>query len=325
MSEPLPKVSVITVYYNRAKYVKRTLESLVFQTFQDLEIIVVDDGSTDETAKNIAEFASGHPRITCLTLKNGGFTAAIRKGVEISRGDYIAICGSGDIAAPERIARQSEYLDKHDECGAVGTHAFHRNEVLGFEYYYRPKAKNDIVTNNVLTHGEVMFRRKLYDAVGGYREFFKYAQDRDLWFRMSSHTKFAIIPEILVETFSHKDSVTGRLDKRLQQLYYSDLAEQCHLRRSSGKPDLVDAYGDLAWIYRGRSPRLARKLVALAKLHLLKSEWVEAGEIVRRSLDEHYSLAGLAAMMLISLVQKLGMAKWTTARLLARERNILDR
>ncbi len=315
----------MTVYYNRAAMVERTLDSLLKQTFNDFEIIFVDDGSTDETPAKIAEYACRDPRILSLRKANTGFTQSVRKGVEASRAAYVAICGSGDIAMPQRLAKQAAYLDSHPECGVVGAHAFHHNEVIGFAFYDRPKASNDLISNDVLTHGEVMFRRGLYASVGGYREFFTYSQDRDLWFRMSGKTSFGVVPEVLVETFSHASSVTGQLDKRMQQMYFSDLAEQCYLQRCKGRPDLVEAFGNLAWLYRAPSPRLARNLIALAKLHMLKLEWADAVSSIRRSLKESFSARALLALCIVKAIQTLGLTKHATRLLLSRERKMTER
>jgi glycosyltransferase involved in cell wall biosynthesis len=320
-----PMVSIVTVYYNRADMVSRTVESILAQTYSDWELIFVDDGSTDDTQSRVQPYVQANPRIRYVYGPNSGFTKSIRKGVALSSGSLVAICGSGDIQKPERLAKQVNYLKLHPDCGVVGAHSFHRNEVLGFQFTYRPAASNDLVSQDVLTHGEVMFRRDIYNKVGGYREFFTFAQDRDLWFRMGSITRIGVVPEVLVETFAHKRSVTGQLPRHLEQLYYSDLAEQCHLCRCRNEPDLVEGHGNVAWLYREPSGRLARKLMALSKLYMLDGNWAGAHAAARRSARECLLLTNVVALLGIPLITKLRVGPLATSALLSRERALTNR
>ena len=103
-----PLVSIITVYYNREQYIKESIQSLLEQTYKNTEIIIVDDGSNDETLNILNKFTDN--RIRIISHGNMGFVKSIKKAIDISKGKYIAIHGSVDISHANRIERQVDFL-----------------------------------------------------------------------------------------------------------------------------------------------------------------------------------------------------------------------
>jgi glycosyltransferase involved in cell wall biosynthesis len=295
------RISVLTIFYNRARLVERTLKSLLAQTADDFEVVFVDDGSSDDTlavARQCANLPGGE-RLRIYNHENRGFTKSLIEAMPLCRGELIAINGAGDESAPRRLELQAAYLDANPRAGAVGCHRRHVDEVHNAVFMMRPRADFDLGQQEIFMHGEVMFRKSIYDAAGGYRAFFKFAQDRDLWLRMRLICDFGIIPEPLVNVYSFAESVTGNPVKRMHQYYYSDLADQCYAQRRRGEKDIVDRFGDEAWIYRKRSKRLARKLLSIVKSYMILGQWDQAWALLRRSLGEAVTPLGLALLPVV--------------------------
>ena len=207
-----PLVSIISGFYNREDFVERTLLSIINQSYKNLEIIIFDDCSTDGTYEQIQKFKD--KRIIAYKHQtNLGFTRGLINAIEnVSDGQFIAIQGSGDTSEPSRIEKQVEVLLENKNIGVVG--GYYDNIVEG-NNIVRPRFPNANNTtfellkkSNVFTHGEVMFRRDLYDKVGGYRPEFKYCQDYDLWLRMIKHSKFYTVKEKIYNRFIQFDGVS---------------------------------------------------------------------------------------------------------------------
>jgi cellulose synthase/poly-beta-1,6-N-acetylglucosamine synthase-like glycosyltransferase len=229
LDRPAPLVSVITGYYNRGDLVRRTVDSILDQSFKDFELIVFDDCSTDNTQQQLASYDD--PRLIVIRHeKNTGFTKGIIGAIGRSRGRLIAVQGSGDASAPERLARQVEVFSKSPEVVVVGCHYSNIIESTGLMRIRTPFA-NDLTLEklrqmNVFSHGEVMFRRDAYDRAGGYRSEFRFSQDYDLWLRLIRQGKFATVPEVLYDRYVQFDGVSFEPTKLSQQVRYTQLAIQ---------------------------------------------------------------------------------------------------
>ncbi|WP_083504980.1 glycosyltransferase family 2 protein [Nesterenkonia jeotgali] len=232
----MPKVSVVTGYYNRVHLLERTIESILSQTFFDFELIVFDDNSTDGTQERLRQLSDEYkdPRFRyILHSENKGFVRGLVDAISTSEAEYIAIQGSGDVALTKRLELQVELMDRQPEVGAVGGWYFNVQEEQGTHRLTRPDANgmtfDDLLHANVFSHGEVMIRRSTYDLVGGYRPEFKYAQDRDLWLRISKVAQLATVPEPIYKRFVQFDGVSYVPSKRISQACYSmsavDLAQ----------------------------------------------------------------------------------------------------
>lgn len=271
----LPRVSIVTVYYNRQAYVAEAIESLLGQDYPNLEIIAVDDGSSDGTLEALNRYRD--PRYKVLTKPNSGFTDAINHGIRASDGAYVAIHGSGDISYPARVSKQAALMRSDDDIGLVGCHvAIEQRASEATKLRARTKRAcliDTIATSNPFTHGEVMFRRALFDRVGGYRPFFQYAQDRDLWVRMARHSDYDIVPETLYLRRKLDGGVAVSPTKLLMQAYYSDFAVQCGASVDAHGKDLLDRHGPKALFLRKRSKTLSKKLSGYGL------QWMRRGEV----------------------------------------------
>jgi glycosyltransferase involved in cell wall biosynthesis len=216
----LPLVTIITGYYNRVGYVEKSIQSLLNQDYPNIEIIVFDDCSTDGTYEKLSSYYGNNYKINIIRHdENIGFVKGLVKAIELSSGEYIAIHGSGDISHHERISKQIEFLNKNKNYSIVGCRRVYKGECLN--KYYGDVIYDQIVKKNYFSHGEVMFRKLDYNKVGGYDQFFKFAQDRDLWLRLLKVKKGYILKDFLYQKNNPKNSVSRTPQKKIKQKIFS--------------------------------------------------------------------------------------------------------
>nr|WP_136250263.1 glycosyltransferase [Ningiella ruwaisensis] len=302
------KVSICVAQYNRADRIKSSIGSLLNQAFDDFEVIVVDDGSPDPAVQVELQKLS-HERLTVVRQENTGFVGAMNHAIRLAKGEYIAIHGAGDISLPLRIKTQSEFLDKHSDVGLVS--CLFDNVVMDGKYAGKrnSRPKPHVVTkdhllafDNPFSQGEVMFRKVLFDKVGGYREYFKYAQDRDLWLRMIDHTKMRIIQEKLYERgIFVTDGVAASIEKTMLQKYLASLARDCYEQKLSGKGDLVEKYDVHAAFYRSPDPLLAKYFARQAVETMLRDNMPDALVQANYAIRERKTVYSVLAVIVINI------------------------
>jgi len=318
----MSKVTVISPYYNRAALVERTVRGIEAQTYGDYIAYFIDDGSQDNTFAELKKFESG--KIKIMTQNNIGFTNTIRNVIERTDSDYIAIQGSGDISYPMRLERQVAYLDTHPDVAAVGCHRVRVSELDGSEEIQRPAVAQDVkrqfLTTNPFSQGEVMMRRSAYEAAGGYRSFFMYRQDLDLWMRICEHGRLAVVPEVLYKVFYLLDSVSHNPEKVALAATFRDFAVYCCRERMAGRPDPLERYGPSAALLRPRSPVLATQLAFAARRRALHGDLDGAQYLIRAAANE-------AATPSVRLTRTLlrSAALWRGLRLLRTGKRIMQR
>ena len=222
----------------------------------------------------------------------------------MSRGRYVAIQGSGDISMPDRIARQAAILDERTEIGIVGCHVENERNAGSSSVVIRPQQlatlQEALAAGNPFTHGEVMFRRAIYDYVGGYRTVFSFAQDRDLWFRMARRTSYYIIPDVLYQRRKFGNSISADPYRIVQQYVFSDLAVQANAGADAEGRDIVDRYGHAALLVRSRSKLVASKSAYLAMRLLLHGREREAIDIAELGWREGMTRSSLVAKLTVT-------------------------
>jgi glycosyltransferase involved in cell wall biosynthesis len=300
----MTKVSVISVFHNRARWADRTVRSLIAQDHADLEIILVDDGSTDGTHEALRNAAGDRARI--VRHENMGFVAALKRAVALSTGEYVALLGSGDTCAPARLSMQARVLDERPEIGLVacGTERLD-NDGGSLGHHVLPingDASRLVTERNPFHHGELMYRRSLYDAVGGYRDFFTYAQDHDLICRMSRASHFYFVPDILYQRYAKAaGSVSASPEHVLAQRCFSHFAVRCHEECLAGRPDPLEAWGNAAALMAPPSDALTKSVRALGLWRLREGERDAARVFLEFAHTRQWhplSLLGLASLRL---------------------------
>jgi len=198
---PAPAVSVLMAVRNGAPWVREAVESVLAQTAGDLELIVIDDGSTDATLALLE--AVRDPRLRVERREVQGLTRALNRGLGLARAPLVARLDADDLALPERLARQRDFLDAHPGVGLLGT-AAREVDALGREVRVVRPPQHDaalrraLIRENPFVHSSVMLRRALCEQAGGYDEARPVAQDYDLWMRMSRATRLANLDDVLV-------------------------------------------------------------------------------------------------------------------------------
>ena len=238
----IPDISVVMSTYNGARYLRQGLDSVLSQQDAKFELIVVDDGSTDGSDRILAEVAAKDSRLRVVTQANAGLTRALIRGCALALGRYIARQDGDDLSVPGRLRKQCELLDSDPSLAMVSSWA----EVIGPEdepllVHQRPadpKAATELLVHGRVGppgHGSVMFRRDVYERIGGYRELFYYAQDGDLWLRMAQIGGIAYVPEVLYRYRVSSESISGRLHSAKQP--YADLITHLHEARLRGESE----------------------------------------------------------------------------------------
>jgi glycosyltransferase involved in cell wall biosynthesis len=208
------KFSVVMAVFNGGPALQNTLESISGQTERDFELIVVDDGSTDETAEILANYRD--PRLRVISQENVGLTRSLIRGCDAARAPLIARHDSGDRSHPERFARQLALLeDGHVLVGCAARFLDDDGDLL-----YESREEGTRLRENLVHadadgihalphHGTALFRREAYVEAGGYRAEFRFAQDLDLWIRMARLGSIGIVDDILYEALFTPRSISG--------------------------------------------------------------------------------------------------------------------
>lgn len=190
-----PLVSIILPTYNRAKYIKKALESALSQSYKNIEIIIIDDGSTDETRKVLEAYLKDS-RVKYFFQENQGVSKARKKGINISSGKYIAILDSDDFwLDSKKLEKQIDFLENHSEYVLVGGGVIRIDE-SGKEIvrHLLPEddkdIKNSILLDNLFVHSTVVFNKEIWEMAGGFNESLNFSEDWDLWLRFGKFGKF---------------------------------------------------------------------------------------------------------------------------------------
>jgi glycosyltransferase involved in cell wall biosynthesis len=277
--------------HNGARWLDAAVQSVRAQSERRLELIIVDDGSTDQTPALLCELARADPRIRVLRQEHRGLAAALNRGVSAARGPYIARLDADDVAYPMRLERQAAALDRRPEVGLAGTWAA-EIDARGVRCGVRTPAtgagelRQILRRGNPFVHSTIMARTALFRGLGGYRSAFQGAEDYDLWLRASEVVEVANLPEVLVGYRVHAQSVSHR--HRLRQAFSVRLAQRAAaVRRQAGfdptealkaPPDWrcggdgVDFYADAVELYRWLDPGYQPQGATVARLGMAMLE-----------------------------------------------------
>jgi glycosyltransferase involved in cell wall biosynthesis len=197
-----PLVSVVLPAYNCAHYVGEAIESMLAQTFIDFELIVIDDGSKDDTPAVIGRYTD--PRLLLVRQENCGLAETLNRGIALSRGRYIARQDADDFSFPTRLEKQVAFLDAHLNCALVGTWAeIWRERTKTNRVHHHPPdsstLKFELLFDNPFVHSSIMLRKSALDHLGMYCTDLgrQPPEDYELWSRLARVYEVANIPEIL--------------------------------------------------------------------------------------------------------------------------------
>lgn len=212
---PTPRVSVVLPVLNGEQFLAEAVDSILSQTLESLELLLVDDGSTDATPEIARRYAGRDPRVKVIRLERSGIAHALNAGIAAARGLYVARMDADDISHPSRMWEQVAHLDANADCVAVGSAVFVMDEGgghVGTSKY--PEDHAEIAQmlidgrSNAMAHPTVMARRAALLAVGGYRPDFVPSEDLDLWFRLSHVGTLANLRQQLLRYRRHANAVS---------------------------------------------------------------------------------------------------------------------
>ncbi len=220
----MTQVSILMPTFNAAETLPETMDSLLSQSHTDFEIVVVDDGSSDQTPKMLEIFTGKDERIKLFRRNHQGVIPASNFGLEQCSGEFVARMDADDISMPNRLSLQAAYLKSHESVSLVASliEGFPAKDIReGYRIYIEwlnsmitdKQIKDQIYVESPFAHPSVMYRKNAVEELGGYQEH-GWAEDYDLWLRMAqSGMIFAKIPEILVRWRDHPQRLT-RTDSR---------------------------------------------------------------------------------------------------------------
>lgn len=211
-----PLVTVVIPAYNRADFIEQTIDSVLDQTYPQVQLIVVDDGSTDGTYEKIQAYGNRLQLRTHPGRGNKGQSASINLGLAQARGKYIAILDSDDYWAPGKLDIQVDFLEKHPGIGLVYTNGYAVNaqgkiiyEIYdhGHEEYNDPDAV--LLDCYILLPQNSLVRKSVYDKAGFFEESYRSAQDHDMLIRIAEITTFAYLQDYLFFYRRHPGSISS--------------------------------------------------------------------------------------------------------------------
>jgi glycosyltransferase involved in cell wall biosynthesis len=205
------QVSVLLPVRNGERFLRQSVDSILGQTLADLEVVVVDDGSTDATPEILASYDDARLRV--LRSPGEGLVAALNLGLESARSPYVARMDADDVSLPQRLERQVDALERERRLGLVATWvSVIDTEGRELRAHVLPHRHGDLarrlLLRNPFQHGSVVLRRDALDRIGPYRDEYGHNEDYDLWLRLAEVAELGCVPETLYRYRVHGDAVT---------------------------------------------------------------------------------------------------------------------
>jgi glycosyltransferase involved in cell wall biosynthesis len=212
----MPKVSVIIPTHNRAEFLRSAITSVLNQTFQDFEIIIIDDVSKDHTREVIANFNDTRLKVIHNQVSKGA-AGARNVGIMNSNCEYIAFLDDDDEWLPEKLKMQTFLLDNSlPEVGGVCTGCFTIAKVSGRVLSIDNPEMNNIYKSNFISTSSILLRRECFEKCGLFDESMPTSSDYDMWIRISKKFSFRIIKNALVNYYIHENRLTLNYEKKIR-------------------------------------------------------------------------------------------------------------
>src|SRR2546425_3143256 len=220
------RVTFLMSTYDAGPYLRPALDSILAQTVADWQLVAIDDGSTDGTRDVLGEYESDERVRVELFEENRGQTAALNHGLSLIETEWVARLDQDDLAAPDRVERQLEYLDSNPGMVAVGSWCDFVDDSGEKVGEFRPPFEPERVLrqlyssleHNPLAHSAMTYRAADARAAGGYPSELSYAQDTALWLRLAERGRIANVPDVLVQIRTHQRQTSVNPETNLRQL-----------------------------------------------------------------------------------------------------------
>ncbi len=215
-----PRVSVLMPVFDAEPYVAAAIKTILSQTFESFEFLIVDDGSTDRSPEILEEFAKGDPRVRVVRRPHSGLVPTLNHGLELARGELVARMDADDVALPSRLALQLARLQREESLLCVGG-AFEVIDARGRLVDRRapPCEHTEIVEwalagRSPISHSAATYRRDRVLALGGYDETAELVEDLDLWLRLAEVGTLANLPQVVSRVRFHAASASEANEAR---------------------------------------------------------------------------------------------------------------
>jgi glycosyltransferase involved in cell wall biosynthesis len=286
-----PLVSVVISAYNCESYLAQTIDSIVRQNYRPLEIIVVDDGSTDGTR----QVCQAYPEIIYHYQRNAGPSSARNTGIRLSKGKYIAFLDSDDLWPEGKLRLQVEMMEKHPDVGLLSgdmrrfsgsevvvpsmfkNNGFDRN-FFGDDFYAIDAYKKILIRGNYIPTGTVIVRRAGFGKVGYFDENLRHSEDVDVWLRFALHYKLAYSQEIWLLRRDHSSNLTRDSESMnlalIKVLRKHEKQYQSYWRQHGIKSDRL----------------ISEKYLNVGYMHLDKHRLSQARKYFKKSLSRNFQI-----------------------------------
>src|SRR5438309_929617 len=243
-----PSISIIMVTRNVERFLAESIESILGQSFKDFEFIITDFGSTDKSKAIVRSYAARDARIVFREIPHCSLPEARNTSTRLARGRYVAIMDSDDIAFPDRLLWEFEFMERHPQVGLLGgatewIDATGRSlEIHGFPTQDR-EIRSELATRCPFCQPTVLIRSEAFALVGGYRAVFAQAEDYDLWLRIAEHFEIANLKQVVLKYRIHPYQMSMR--KRKQQTLCILAAQVSASARRNGNPDPLSSFEEI--------------------------------------------------------------------------------
>jgi glycosyltransferase involved in cell wall biosynthesis len=234
--------------YNAERYVGKAIESILNQTFENFELLIVNDGSTDGSLAILREYAERDRRVRLTSRPNAGLVGSRNELLDAARSDLVACMDADDVSLPDRLEKQVEYLQRHPECVLVGSRVMIIDpdgqplQVMG--QHFEHEAIDRAFMNGegqIIYNPSVMFWKRVALQVGAYRRGFDPAEDLDLFLRMAEVGRLANFPQPLLAYREHLGKA-GHVHVQRQSLGVRKALEEAYRRRGLAVPEWLASF-----------------------------------------------------------------------------------
>jgi glycosyltransferase involved in cell wall biosynthesis len=313
------KLSVVIPNYNTSTFVLAAIESALNQTMKELEVIVVDDGSSDDSVARILSVSD--PRLTCVHQTNHGLAAARNTGLAFARGEYVGFLDSDDIWMPLKASRHLAQMESNPDLGLTFSYSEYITEAgastgqLLISRCANPTARDLALRNHVGNGSTPIARLVCFAIAGGFDETLRNCEDLEMWVRLASRTSFKVqlIPEVLIGYRVRAGSLTLTFDAFLADAKKAvDKCLACGIPGFSEK----DARRALAELYRISS----RKALSNGQRAVSRKLLISAIQLSPALFARDLRAAGLLGLhvLLLPLPERVGKSLYSGVRVLMR-------
>jgi glycosyltransferase involved in cell wall biosynthesis len=289
----MPLVSVIIPAFNASRYIKHTLTSVLEQYYNNIETIVVDDGSTDDTGKAVGEFGN---KVIYVRKENGGQGSARNAGMAVARGAFFAFVDADDVWLPTKLSSQMELFDLHPELGLVYSDAIGFDQETGKDLwcfsqrtrFYGGDVLRYLLLCNFVPTLTVVIRREVWEQVGGFSETKGCVEDWEIWLRIASLYHFGFVNARLAKYRLHNQSYSAQLSRGTEYRVRFSILEDALER-------------DPAKLWDLRRSAISSLQLNTGKLALLASANVEARRMLVQAFRTDPSNSRAIAYLFLSL------------------------